>query len=204
MLSARNSYCGVGGQLCRRREWRSWVPSTSCRNTTSAETLRTASRSSWRMKRRLNRVKPLWVFTVKIRRLCTGSACSSGCPALSVFICLLLVARPVGDSVRAAPASTRQVEAEAIHVHLRGPVALRAAYIVEAGQGSGQGGRDFAEAAALGPLEGDEEDIASARLEAVKLQIGLAEGRQFDSGGFIFAAFLAWGLSRGICHRILT
>ena len=42
----------------------SCVPSTSCRNTTSAPTVRTASRSSGRMNLRLKAVKPLWVLTV--------------------------------------------------------------------------------------------------------------------------------------------
>src|SRR5688572_504688 len=64
MVSARNSYCGPSGQLAWRREWRAWVPSTSCRNTTSAATLRTASRSSGSTKRRLSRLKPMWAFTV--------------------------------------------------------------------------------------------------------------------------------------------
>ena len=50
---------------CRRlRACRACVPSTSCRNTTSAPTVRTASRSSGRMNLRLSAVKPLWVFTV--------------------------------------------------------------------------------------------------------------------------------------------
>lgn len=64
---------------------------------------------------------------------------------------------------------------------------------MEAGQGSGQGGGDFAGTAGLGQVGGDEEDIASARLEAVQLQIGFAEGRQLGAGGIIFAAFLGWG-----------
>ena len=67
---------------------------------------------------------------------------------------------------------------------------------MEAGQGSGQGGGGFAETAGLGQVGqrgGDEEDIASARLEAVQLQIGFAEGRQLGAGGIIFAAFLGWG-----------
>ena len=42
----------------------SCVPSTSCMNTISAPTLRTASRSSGRMNFRLKVVNPLWVLTV--------------------------------------------------------------------------------------------------------------------------------------------
>src|SRR5690606_699473 len=84
MLSARNSYCGVGGQLLSRAAWCSWVPCTSCRNTRSVDNVRTASRSSGRMKRRLNGVKPLWVFTVRMCSRCTGGraalrSCASGC-----------------------------------------------------------------------------------------------------------------------------
>jgi hypothetical protein len=39
-------------------------PITSCRQTMSALTLRTASRSAGNMKRRLNVVKPLWMLIV--------------------------------------------------------------------------------------------------------------------------------------------
>ena len=53
---------------CRRG-----VPCTSCRNTTSAPTARTASRSSRRMKRRFSKVKPLWVLTVSTRRVIGGA-----------------------------------------------------------------------------------------------------------------------------------
>ena len=68
MLSARYSYCGAGGQDGRRAACRLWEPRTSWRNTRSAPTLRTASRNSGRMKRRLNGLKPLWVFTVSTCR----------------------------------------------------------------------------------------------------------------------------------------
>jgi hypothetical protein len=45
--------------------WRECVPSTSCRNTTSAPTVRTASRSSGRMNLAVEEgVKPLWMLTV--------------------------------------------------------------------------------------------------------------------------------------------
>ena len=52
----------------RRAACRLWEPRTSWRNTRSAPTLRTASRNSGRMKRRLNGLKPLWVFTVSTCR----------------------------------------------------------------------------------------------------------------------------------------
>src|SRR3546814_8689502 len=47
-----------------RTAWASWLPSTSCRDTMSAASPRTASRSSCRTKRRLNELKPLCVLSV--------------------------------------------------------------------------------------------------------------------------------------------
>src|SRR5450830_554286 len=41
------------------------LPVTSCRNTTSAPTARTASRNSGRMNLRLKKVNPLWMLTVR-------------------------------------------------------------------------------------------------------------------------------------------